>query len=59
MKKHIGAIPFIFILISCNSEQKNTADTNTKVIDLIGGFVMPGIQENHVHASVASTSIDS
>lgn len=47
-----------FLKVGSSSEMETFNGVNTDVIDLEGKFVMPGIQENHVHASVAGATID-
>ncbi len=47
-----------FIGVGTSTDMRQHIDSTTDVIDLSGKFAMPGIQENHVHVSVASTAID-
>jgi hypothetical protein len=46
-----------FIAVGSASDVKAVTGDSTEVIDLKGAFVMPGIQENHVHASSAGATI--
>jgi predicted amidohydrolase YtcJ len=47
-----------FIVVGSNADVEKVTAENTKVIDLNGAFVMPGVQENHVHASCAGATIE-
>ncbi|WP_425080921.1 amidohydrolase [Ruegeria arenilitoris] len=45
------------VVVGNNEEALALAGSETEVIDLGGAFMMPGIQENHVHASSAGATI--
>lgn len=47
-----------FLKVGNSEEVLSAKGKNTQVIDLDGKFAMPGIQENHVHISVAGTEIE-
>lgn len=47
-----------FVVVGSVADVEAATGNRTEVIDLGGAFVMPGIQENHVHASVAGATID-
>ncbi|MGI9524193.1 MAG: amidohydrolase [Hyphomicrobiaceae bacterium] len=46
-----------FIVVGSAANAKAVTGSSTRVIDLNGAFVMPGVQENHVHASSAGATI--
>lgn len=46
-----------FIAVGGEGDVKEAIGKTTKVIDLGGDFAMPGVQENHVHASSAGATI--
>ncbi|MCG7521166.1 amidohydrolase [Ruegeria sp. Ofav3-42] len=45
------------VLVGSNKAALQLAGSDTEVVDLGGAFMMPGIQENHVHASSAGATI--
>ncbi|MHC4783782.1 MAG: amidohydrolase [Planctomycetota bacterium] len=47
-----------FIVVGSASDVESVIGDSTDVIDLSGAFAMPGIQENHVHATTAGATID-
>ena len=46
-----------FVVVGTAGDVEPVIGEQTEVIDLNGAFVMPGIQENHVHASSAGATI--
>lgn len=47
-----------FLVVGTDSDVDAVIGKETEVIDLGGAFAMPGIQENHVHATAAGATID-
>ena len=45
------------VAVGSNEDVLTLAGSDAEVIDLDGAFMMPGIQENHVHASSAGATI--
>ena len=47
-----------FIAVGENADVLSYKGENTEIVDLQGAFAMPGVQENHVHASCAGATIE-
>jgi len=47
-----------FIAIGDNDDVLAFQGDNTEIVELKGAFVMPGVQENHIHASSEGQTID-
>ena len=47
-----------FVAVGSAEDVASVIGDSTHVFDLGGAFAMPGVQENHVHVSVAGTAID-
>jgi predicted amidohydrolase YtcJ len=47
-----------FLAIGSAASIEAVTGDGTEVVDLDGAFVMPGIQENHIHATIAGPTIE-
>jgi hypothetical protein len=47
-----------FIAVGKNADVLSYKGDNTQIVDLKGAFAMPGVQENHIHASSEGQTID-